>query len=62
LREAYYPWIDLKASDYPTGTVAIATQAYPSERKAATMISDSRYLDMPKLLSKWAVQIERAGD
>jgi hypothetical protein len=40
--------IDLKASDYPTGTVAIATQAYPSERKAATMISDSRYLDIAR--------------
>ena len=34
------------------------------DRKTLARIAkfDSRYLDMPKLLSKWAVQIERAGD
>ena len=34
------------------------------DRKTLARIAkfDSRYLDMPKLLSKWAVQIEREGD
>jgi hypothetical protein len=40
--------IDLGASAFPTGTVAIATQSYPSDRKAATMISDARYLALAR--------------
>jgi hypothetical protein len=40
--------IALEASAFPTGTVSIATQSYPSERKAATMIADPRYLDLAR--------------